>query len=125
MVSLTINKIILLALLTILMLLVMFSSALAEVVEKDNADMQFNYVLTIEEGIISLDAKNTSLKQIFEEIGVRMGIEVEAMISDEEIISLSFKKLSLEDAIRKLSANHAYIIDSDKEKGQITKIVIV
>ena len=60
-----------------------------------------------------------------EEIGHRMKIEVVADISEEEKITTKFDKLSLEDAIKKLSTSYAYVWNSEKEEGKITKIVLL
>jgi len=84
-----------------------------------------DFVLTIKEDLISLTAKDASLKQIVEEIGRRMKIEVVADISEEEKITIRFDKLSLEDAIKRLSTSYAYVWNSEKEEGKITKIVLL
>jgi len=70
----------------------------SEVDSKSKAD----FVLTIKDSLISLTAKDASLKEIVEEIGRRMKIEVVADISEEEKITIRFDKLSLEDAIKRL-----------------------
>jgi len=89
--------------------------------QKSRAD----FVLTIKDSLISLTAKDASLKQIVEEIGRRMKIEVFADISEEEKITIRFDKLSLEDAIKRLRTSYAYIWNSEKEEGKITKIVLL
>ena len=83
------------------------------------------FVLTIKDSLISLTARDASLKEITEEIGRRMKIEVVADISEEEKITIRFDKLSLEDAIKKLRTSYAYVWNSEKEKGKITKIVLL
>ncbi len=92
-----------------------------EAKSEDKAD----FVLTINEGLISLNAKNASLKEIVEEIGRRMKIEVDAHIPKDEKVTLEFEKLSLEDAIKRLSTNYVCLMDSKKEEGRITKIVLL
>lgn len=82
-----------------------------------------DFILTIEEGLISLNAKDASLKEIVEEIGRRMEIEVVANIPDEEKITMEFEKLSLEDAIERLARNYVY--EKKSEEGKITKIVLL
>jgi type II secretory pathway component GspD/PulD (secretin) len=93
----------------------------SEVDSKRRAD----FVITIKDSLISLTAKDASLKQIVEEIGRRMKIEVVADISEEEKITTKFDKLSLEDAIKKLRTSYAYVWNSEKEEGKITKIVLL
>ena len=84
-----------------------------------------DFVLTIKDSLISLTAKDASLKEIVEEIGRRMKIEVLADISEEEEkITIGFDKLSLGDAIKRLSTSYAYVWNSEKEEGKITKIVL-
>jgi len=58
-------------------------------------------------------------------IGRRMKIEVVADISEEEKITIRFDKLSLEDAVKKLRTSYAYVWNSEKEEGKITKIVLL
>lgn len=84
-----------------------------------------SYSLTIEENVISLSATNASLKEIVEEIGHRMKIEVVTHIRNDETISIKFDDLPIEESIRRLSTNHVYLIDSEREKGRIAKIVIL
>ena len=84
-----------------------------------------DFVLTIKNSLISLTAKDASLKEITEEIGRRMKIEVVADISEEEKITTKFDKLSLEDAIKRLRTSYAYVWNSEKEEGKITKIVLL
>lgn len=89
------------------------------------SESKANFVLTIKENLISLKANDVSLKEILEEIGHRMKIEVDAHIPEEEKITIEFDKLSLEDAIKRLSTNYVYFMDSKKEEGRITKIVLL
>jgi type II secretory pathway component GspD/PulD (secretin) len=89
------------------------------------AESRADFVLTIKDSLISLTAKDASLKEITEEIGRRMKIEVVADISEEEKITIRFDKHSLEDAIKKLRTSYAYVWNSEKEEGKITKIVLL
>jgi type II secretory pathway component GspD/PulD (secretin) len=89
------------------------------------AKSRADFVLTIKDSLISLTAKDASLKEITEEIGRRMKIEVVAAISEEEKITIRFDKLSLEDAVKKLRTSYAYVWNSEKEEGKITKIVLL
>jgi hypothetical protein len=91
------------------------------------AEGQANFSLTIQENLISLDAEEGSLKEIIEEIGRRMNIEVIAHVSDEERAAIAFDRLSIEEVVRKLReyVKIIYVIkDSEKKQGEITKIVV-
>ena len=90
---------------------------------KRKSESKADFVLTIKDDLISLSAKDASLKEVVEEIGKRMKIEVVAHISDDEKVSMEFEKLSLEDAIERLSRNYVYEKESDK--GKITKIMLL
>lgn len=90
------------------------------------------FVLTIKDGLISLNAKDASLKKIIDEIGSSMKIDVIGNIPEEEKISVGFDKLSLKEALEKLSSNYGYLMDSERgekedhsNKLQITKIIIL
>jgi len=89
------------------------------------SESKSDFVLTIKDSLISLTAKDASLKEIVEDMGRRMKIEVVADISEEEKITIRFDKLSLEDAIKKLRTSYAYVWNSEKEEGKITKIVLL
>ncbi len=82
-------------------------------------------VLTIKEEQISLNAKNASLKEIIEEIGHQMLIEVVGNISEEEKVTIDFDKLSIEEVLEKLTTNFGYVMDSEKEEKNITKIIVL
>jgi hypothetical protein len=82
---------------------------------------QAPFTLTIENNLISLTARDASIKAILEEIGKRMNIAVVAAISPEETITTEFNRLSLKEALKELSENHAYVRDYT---GRITNIVV-
>ena len=85
---------------------------------------QAPFTLTIEDNLISLTARDASIKAILEEIGRRMNIAVVAAIPPEETITTEFNELPLKEALKKLSQNHAYVTDSAKDTGKITKIMV-
>jgi hypothetical protein len=99
----------------------MILSAEAETKKEGSADFD----LVIQDDLISLDARDASLKKIVEEIGRRMDIEVDAQIGEDEKVTEQFEKLSLEEALDRLSANYAYLLDPEKDKGKIKKIVLL
>ena len=90
-----------------------------------NSESQVGYVLRVKENFISLKAKDASIKEILEDIGRRMKIEVVANIPWEEKITVELDMMYLGDAIKRFRTNYAYITESEKEKGKITKIVVV
>ncbi len=80
-----------------------------------NKEDKSGYDLTIEEGLISLSANNdVSLKEIIEELAYRMKIDVIGNIPEVERISVEFDRLSLKDALEKLSASYGYVMDAEK-----------
>jgi len=85
---------------------------------------QAPFTLTIENNLISLTARDASVKAILEELGRRMNIAVVAAIPADETITTEFNRLPLKEALNKLSQNHAYVTDSAKETGRITKIMV-
>jgi hypothetical protein len=100
--------------------------------EEQKSEHEADYDLTVKDDLISLNAKNASLKEIIEEIGSSMKIDVIGNIPEEEKISVGFDKLSLKEALEKLSSNYGYLMDSEKgekedhsNKLQITKIIIL
>ena len=86
---------------------------------------QGDYVLRVKGEHVSLNAKDASLKDILEEIGLKMQIEVVANIPIEEKITIKLDMMYLEDALKRFKSNYAYVAKTKKEKGKITKIVLV
>ncbi len=84
-----------------------------------------SYSLTIEENMVSLKATDASLKKIIEDIGKRMKIEVNMMLPEDEKVTVEFDKLPLKDALERLSSNYAYLTNSEKQDGRITKIMVL
>ena len=85
-----------------------------------------DYVLTIEKGLLSLFAKDASIKQIVEEIGREMNIEVEALIPQNDRITVEFQALPLEDALKRLSSNYyLQYSKAENDKDKIGKIVLL
>lgn len=83
------------------------------------------YQLFIENSLITLNAKDASLKKVLEDMGRRMNIEVTARIPAQDRVTLQFSDLTLEDALKKFRVNYACITDSKKKQGNITHIVVV
>ncbi len=96
------------------------------------SDVKAGFNLTVEEDLISLNANSASLKEIIEEIGKVLEISVVGNIPEKEKISIDFEKLSLQDALGKLSTNYGFLMDSGKEGkshddklSRIAKIIIL
>jgi type II secretory pathway component GspD/PulD (secretin) len=84
-----------------------------------------DFVLTVKDNLISLKAKDASLKEVLEEMGRRMKIDVVASLPDNRKITAEFEKLSLEEAVNRLSTNHSNVMDSTKGGRKITKIIVL
>src|SRR6266436_5032712 len=67
-----------------------------------------DFVLTVKDNLISLKAKDASLKEVLEEIGGKMNIEVIAGIPDTKKITAEFENLSIEEAVNRLSTNYSF-----------------
>jgi hypothetical protein len=89
------------------------------------SESQGDYVLMVKGNLISLKAKDASFNEILEEIGRRMKIEVVANIPKEERITVEFDMMYLGDAIKRFRTSYAYITEVEKDKGKITKIIVV
>ncbi len=83
------------------------------------------FELMVKDGLISLSAKDASLKEVIEELGNSMKIDVIGNIPEEEKISAKFEEVSLKDALEKLSSNHGFLMDSDYGNSKIAKIIIL
>lgn len=118
----------LMAIILLLTLLIIPSALFGE--EKDGktekqSKGKADFTLNIKDEVVSLKAKGVSLKEILEEIGREMNIEVVANISEKVKVSIKFDKLSVEKALEKLTTNYGYIMDSEKEDKKITKIIVI
>jgi hypothetical protein len=87
---------------------------------------QTDFVLTIQDNLLSLKAQQASLQAILDEIGRQMHIEVVAQIPAQEKITFAFDRLSLEEALQRFGdyTNYVYVKGAEKEPGQISKIMI-
>ncbi len=83
------------------------------------------FVLTVEEDLISLKARQASLKTIVEEIGRKMDIDVLGNILDNETVSIEFEELPLGKALERLSSNYGYQMKSEKGSQEISKIFVL
>ncbi len=84
-----------------------------------------NYVLTVENDLLSLKAHGASLRGIFAEIKHKMGIEVVGEIPAEDTITAEFHHLRLEQALYRLSPNFGYQMKTDEGQQKIAKIFVL
>ena len=82
-----------------------------------------NFTVSTNDGLVSVQATEASLKDVIEQIGRALGIEVVAPIGDEEKVKTEFQNLMLDQALRRLAPN--YVIITGKDTQTITKIVIL
>jgi hypothetical protein len=82
-----------------------------------------DFVLTVKDNRISLDAKDASLKEVLEEIGRKMSIEVLALLPEQERITTELENLSLEDAIERLIRNYPHLVVLQEGDRKIRRIV--
>src|SRR4029434_7116507 len=100
-------------------------AAEAERIPKRKPQNRVDCVLTVRDNLISLKAKDVSLKEVLEEIGRRMKIDVIAGIPDTTKITAEFETLSVEEAVNRLSTNYSYVMDSTNGERKITKIIVL
>ena len=74
-------------------------------------------VLTVQEGILSLRARDASLKSIFEAIGRQLHIEVVARIPADERITIAFEQLSLTEALKRFRPSVNYLVARGWREG--------
>ena len=91
---------------------------------KANLHARLLLLSPFENNLISLTARDASIKTILEELGRRVNIAVVAAIPAEETITAEFSRLPLKEALTQLVNNYAYVTDSAKDTGRITKIMI-
>ena len=82
-----------------------------------------DFVLTIKDNLVSLNAKDASLIEILEEIGRRMSIEVFALLPEQEKVTTEFETIPLEEAIERLIRNYSHLIVSQEGDRRITRII--
>src|SRR5262245_57882964 len=66
------------------------------------------FVLTVDESLVSLQATDASIKEVIEEIGRRMNIEVIARLPAEERMTLVFDRLPIAEAVKRFGRHVNY-----------------
>ena len=78
---------------------------------------------TTPDQLISLKANQAPLHLIVEQIARELNIEVQARISDNEIVTDEFKNIPLVRALKRLSRNYIYV--TEKSSGKVAKIFLL
>lgn len=87
-----------------------------------NANGQFK-VATSSDQRVSLRANQASLKAIVEQISRELKIELQAKIGDNEKITVDFRNVPLESALKIISPNHITV--KENKSGKIAKIFLL
>jgi hypothetical protein len=80
-----------------------------------------DFVLTVQDSLLSLRAQDASLKAILEAIGRELAIGVVAHMSAHKKITVQFDQLSLTDALQRLHTNYAYVMEGQK----VVKLIVL
>lgn len=83
-----------------------------------------SFVLTIQAGVLSLQAADASLQAIIEAIGRRMHIDVKVHLPADARITLAFKQLSLPKAIEQFRRYTNIVYQTTQAQGNITQIIV-
>jgi hypothetical protein len=83
------------------------------------------FVLTTHDHLLSLRAREASLNAILAQIGRELGIEVVTHIPADETITVTFDQLPVAEALKKLSPNCVYVVDTTRGNSRITKIIVL
>lgn len=78
---------------------------------------------TTPDQLISLKANQAPLRLIVEQIARELNIEVQARISDNEIVTDEFRNIPLIRALKRLSHNYIYV--TEKSSGKVAKIFLL
>ncbi len=92
---------------------------------EEELERNTDFDLLIKDGNISLRANDASLKEILNEIGSKMKVEVVGYMPEGEKVSVKFDKLSIVKVLEKLGINYGYIKDTEGGEEKIVKIIIL
>jgi hypothetical protein len=82
------------------------------------------FVLTVQAQRLSLQAREASLHAILAQIGWELGVDVVVHLPEDEIITVTFEQLPLGEALKKLSPNYAYVVDTARGDRRLRKIMV-
>ncbi|MGE5444652.1 MAG: hypothetical protein ACM3SR_08640 [Ignavibacteriales bacterium] len=97
---------------------------LESIKKSESSNSKSNFTLTVKNNLISLNAMNASIKDIVEEIGRRMNIDLIANIPEDKKVSIRFDVLSLKDAIERLRGYAGIVYFKDSRSKRITKMMV-
>ena len=83
------------------------------------------FTLTVQAQRLSLQAHEASLKAILAQIGRELGIDVVVHLPADETITVTFDRLPVVEALKQLSPNYAYVVDTARGDRSITKIIVL
>ena len=83
------------------------------------------FILTVEDQLISLRAREASLHSIVEEIGQKLAINVLGTIPQDETITTAFERLPVAEALQRLSPNYGYQLRSESDGQKIATIFVL
>ena len=81
-----------------------------------NASSEKPFHLSINNGLLTLEAQEADINKVLEEISARTGVEIEIDGNLEGTISISLHDVPLEEALKKIVINHEIVFS--KKKGQ-------
>jgi hypothetical protein len=92
----------------------------------DTSALQHGYDLTIRGELISLRAKDASLKAILEEIGRRMNIQVKVEIPEAATASFACEQMPLHEVLKRFGryVNYGYVERWEQGKLRISTITV-
>jgi hypothetical protein len=84
------------------------------------------FVLTIQDGLISLSAEGASLKAILEEIGRRMHIAVKVEVPEAAQVTLAFERLPLPEALKRFGryVNYGYVERWEQGELRVSSVTV-
>lgn len=87
--------------------------------------MPAEFILTVEDELVSLRAREASLQAIVEEIGQKMSIKVVGTIPKDETVTTAFTRLPVADALQQLSPNYGYQLGHENGEQKIATIFVL
>lgn len=85
------------------------------------------FQMKVTNGYLSLEANETPLVQIFEEIGKQARIPIDSKIAQEEKVTIRLERLPIEAAIKQLAKNVIvfYAEDPNSKTSRIARVVVL
>jgi subtilisin family serine protease len=98
-----------------------------ELFKKTDLNEKKAFHLSIQKGLLSLDAKEADVRKVLEEVSEKTGVEIEIDPNIESTISMSFSDLPLEDALKKIASNKGIVFSNKKEESdfKIIKVLVL